>query len=205
MLRENCYVVSDDTHECVIIDDGAFYEEEHQAIANYIQDKKLKPIHLLVTHGHLDHNFGNATLYQKFGLKPELSAHDEHMINNLQKQAEQFYQMTLDIQTPPIGRLFKEDGETVSFGNHQFCIIETPGHSRGSICFYCKEENIIFTGDTLFNGSIGRTDLGGGSMIQIIQSLRRLAQLPDQTKVFAGHGEATSIGRELAHNPYMER
>lgn len=205
MLGENCYVVSDETKECVIIDCGALYDEENSAIADYIKGNGLKPVHLLVTHGHLDHNFGNAMILEKYGLKPELSASDERLINNLGKQAEQFYQMTLDIPVPPIGRLFDGEGETVTFGSHQFTVIETPGHSRGSICFYCEQEQAIFTGDTLFQNSIGRTDLGGGSMMQIIQSLRILAQLPDQTRVFPGHGAATTIGQELAHNPYMDR
>ena len=205
MLGENCYVVSDETKECVIIDCGALYDEENSAIADYIKGNGLKPVHLLVTHGHLDHNFGNAMILEKYGLKPELSACDERLVNNLSKQAEQFYQMTLNIPTPPIGRLFEHEGETVTFGSHQFTVIETPGHSRGSVCYYCEQEQAIFTGDTLFQNSIGRTDLGDGSMMQIIQSLRILAQLPDQTRVFPGHGAATTIGQELAHNPYMDR
>ena len=205
MLGENCYVVSDETNECVIIDCGALYDEEKSAISDHIETNSLKPVHLLVTHGHLDHNFGNALIFEKYGLKPELSARDEHLINNLSKQAEQFYQMSLNIPTPPIGRLFENEGETVTFGSHRFTVIETPGHSKGSVCFYCEQEQVIFTGDTLFQNSIGRTDLGGGSMMQIIQSLRILAQLPDQTRVFPGHGAATTIGQELAHNPYMDR
>lgn len=84
-------------------------------------------------------------------------------------------------------------------------VIETPGHSPGSVTFYCADENIAFTGDTLFRNSIGRTDFSGGNMMQIIQSLRVLAQLPDETVILPGHGEKTTIGEELAHNPYMER
>lgn len=204
MLQENCYVVSDETKECVIIDCGAFYPEERTAIVNYIRENQLKPVHLLVTHGHLDHNFGNNTLYDEFGLKPEVSASDENLMKHLKKQAETFYQMNLDYEFPPIGHFF-EDDEIIHFGNHQFEIILTPGHSRGSVTFYCKEEKVAFTGDTLFQGSIGRTDFQGGSMFQIINSLRFLAQLPDEVKVLPGHGNFTTIGEELAHNPYMDR
>ena len=204
MLQENCYVVSDETKECVIIDCGAFYPEERNAIVNYIKENQLKPVHLLVTHGHLDHNFGNNTLYDEFGLKPEVSASDENLMKHLKKQAETFYQMNLDYDFPPIGHFF-EDDEIIHFGNHQFEIILTPGHSRGSVTFYCKEEKVAFTGDTLFQGSIGRTDFQGGSMFQIINSLRFLAQLPDEVKVLPGHGNFTTIGEELAHNPYMDR
>lgn len=204
MLGENCYVVSDDTQECVVIDCGAFYPEERTAIVDYIKGNNLKPVHLLVTHGHLDHNFGNDTIYKEFGLKPEVAAQDEGLMKHLKQQAEQFYQLNLDNEFPPIGHFF-EDNEEITFGNHKFEIIPTPGHSKGSVTFYCKEEKVAFTGDTLFHSSIGRTDFQGGSMFQIINSLRLLAQLPDDTQVLPGHGEYTSIGGELAHNPYMDR
>ena len=204
MLQENCYVVSDETKECVIIDCGAFYPEERNAITHYIQKSELKPVHLLVTHGHLDHNFGNDTIYKEFGLKPEVSQGDEKLMKGLKHQAETFYQMQLDTDFPPIGHFFEED-EVIKFGNHEFKIIETPGHSNGSVTFYCEAEHVAFTGDTLFKSSIGRTDFPGGSMFRIINSLRHLGMLPDEVQVLPGHGEATSIGEELAHNPYMDR
>ena len=204
MLQENCYVVNDDSQECVIIDCGAFYPEERKAIVDYIKEHHLTPKHLLVTHGHLDHNFGNDTIYAEFGLKPEVAAEDENLMKHLKQQAESFYQLTLDNEFPPIDHFF-EDDEIIKFGNHEFEIIHTPGHSRGSVTFFCKDEKVAFTGDTLFHNSIGRTDFSGGSMFQIINSLRFLAQLPDDTQVLPGHGDYTSIGEELAHNPYMDR
>lgn len=204
MLQENCYVVSDETRQCVIIDCGAYYETERKALVAYINDEHLKPVHLLVTHGHLDHNFGNNTVYENFGLQPEVSEADLKMMENLASQAKTFYQLDLNYNFPAVGRTFQPN-EVISFGNHQLSVIETPGHSRGSVTFYCKEENVAFTGDTLFKTSIGRTDFPGGSMFQIINSLRLLAQLPDNTTVYPGHGEPTSIGWELAHNPYMDR
>lgn len=204
MLQENCYVVSDDSKECVIIDCGAFYEEERKAIVGYIRKNQLTPKHLLVTHGHLDHNFGNDTIYREFGLKPEVAAKDESLMGHFKEQADNFYGLKLDYEFPPIGKLLDEK-DVITFGNHKFTIIETPGHSRGSVCFYCAEENVLFSGDTLFYRSIGRTDFSGGSMMLIIQSLRHLAQLPDETVVLPGHNVQTSIGDELAHNPYMDR
>jgi len=204
MLQENCYVVSDETRECVIIDCGAYYEEERQALVGYIRENQLVPKHLLVTHGHLDHNFGNEFLYKEFGLKPEISERDEHLINNMVHQAKKLYNLDLVFNTPPIGH-FLEENEEVAFGSHILKVLETPGHSKGCVCFYCEAEHTLFTGDTLFRGSIGRTDLGGGSMIQIIQSLRFLAQLPDETVVLPGHGLQTTIGDEVAHNPYVDR
>lgn len=204
MLQENCYVVSDETKECIIVDCGAYYADERKAIVDYIKENKLKPVHLIVTHGHLDHNFGNNTVYEAFGLKPEVSFKDEHLMQNLKKQAKNFYQIELDYDFPPIDHFFEED-EEIKFGSHTIKIIETPGHSRGSVIFYCKEENIAFSGDTLFRNSIGRTDFEGGSKFQIIMSLRTICQLPDNTRILPGHGEETTIGYELSSNPYLDR
>lgn len=204
MLQENCYVVSDETKECVIIDCGAFYDEDKEAIKTYIQAKDLKPVHLLVTHGHLDHNFGNEFIFKTYGLKPEVSERDEKTMLNAKGQAAHFFDMELPIEMPDAGRLLEEN-DVVTFGSHTFKVLETPGHSKGSICFYCEQEKTLFSGDTLFRFSIGRTDLTGGSMMMIIQSLRFLAQLPDDTNVYPGHGPETTIGDEVAHNPYMDR
>ena len=203
MIKENCYVVSDSSKECVIIDCGAYYEEERRAIVDYILNDNLKPVHLLVTHGHLDHNFGNNTVFDEFGLKPEAGYGDRELIENLKGQAKDTFGVEVDYDFPPVGHYF-DDEEVISFGNHQFSIIPTPGHTPGGVTFYCKEEKVAFTGDTLFKGSIGRTDLGG-SMFMIINRLRELAQLPDDTTILPGHGDSTTIGDELAHNPYMDR
>lgn len=204
MLQENCYVISDDTGECIVVDCGAFYDEERKAVVNYIKDHKLRPVHLIVTHGHLDHNFGNNTLFAEFGLKPEVAEGDAHLMQTLKKQAKNFYQIELDYDFPPIDHFFEPE-EKIRFGHHQFSIIETPGHSKGSVTFYCEQERVAFTGDTLFKGSIGRTDFPGGSMFLIIQSLRQLSQLPDETVVLPGHGDQTTIGAEVSTNPYMDR
>ncbi len=204
MLQENCYVVSDETCECVIIDCGAYYEEERRAIVDYIHGNGLQPMHLLCTHGHLDHNFGNNTIYEAFALAPEVHQGDEKMMSHLERQAESFYGMQLNYEMPPVGKILSEE-QPVTFGLHTWKVIETPGHSRGSVCFYDADERVLFAGDTLFRRSIGRTDLMDGSMLQIIQSLRMLAQLPDETTVYCGHGPMTTIGDELRMNPYMDR
>ena len=203
-LHENCYVVNDDTKECVIIDCGAFTESEQEAIITYINKNGLKPVHNLGTHGHLDHHFGDAAILSAFNLVPEVSDGDEVLMQHSKEAALQMLGMDLNIDLPA-GELKLTENNTISFGSHTLRIIRTPGHSRGSVSFYCAEENVLFTGDTLFKGSIGRTDFPGGSMFQIISSLRELAQLPDTTIVYPGHGPQTSIGFELAHNPYMDR
>ena len=204
MLQENCYVVSDETKECVIVDCGVYYQEERKALVNYIRDNGLVPKHLIATHGHLDHNFGNNTIYEEFGLKVELHHADEDMLQNQDKDVTSFYGLTIDYEMPPIGKLLTAE-DTIEFGSHRFTIIETPGHSKGSVFFYCEEENIAFSGDTLFHYSVGRTDLKGGSMFMLIQSLRMICQLPDKTIVLPGHGAKTTIGVELAGNPYLDR
>ena len=204
MLQENCYIISDETKECVICDCGAYYPAERAAIVDYIRDNGLTPVHLLSTHGHIDHNFGNNTIFDEFGLKPEVHKEDQHLMDMLAEQAEALVGITLDYAMPPVGKYFG-DGDEITFGSHRLKVIETPGHSKGSVFFYCPEEAIALSGDTLFRNSIGRTDYLGGSMFQIIQSLRMICQLPDNTVVYPGHGPQTTIGTELSGNPYLDR
>ena len=204
-LQENCYVVSDETHECVIIDCGAYYDEERQALRDYIEQNQLKPVHLLATHGHLDHNFGNAYLYQHYGLKVEIASEDLELVEHLPQQAEQVFGMVITEQQPPTGRLL-EDGECICFGQHQLKVVSTPGHSHGSVLFYCEEEKTVFTGDTLFRMSIGRTDFNEGSWPEMENSLKRIATLlPPDTTILAGHGPQTTMADEMMYNPYLKR
>ncbi len=203
MLQENCYVVSDDTRECVIIDCGAFYPEERTAIVDYIRTNQLTPTHLLATHGHLDHNFGNNTIFEEFGLKPEASEQDEYLMDSLVRQGEAMYGLRLEYDLPSVEN-YLQANQIVTFGNHKLRVLTTPGHSRGCICFVCDAEKVVFTGDTLFRMSIGRTDFEGGSTQQIIDSLHRLAKLPDETVVYPGHGPQSTIGDEKKYNPYMK-
>lgn len=203
MLQENCYVVSDETKECVIIDCGAYTEAEKLAIEKYINENELRPVHLIATHGHLDHNFGDAFITSTYGLPLEFDASDEAYIRAADKQAALFG-IAL---TEPIATDIKPftAGAHLKFGSHDIEVIETPGHSMGSVVLYIKDERVAFTGDTLFRGSIGRTDFEGGSMLMIIQSLRMFVQFPDDITLLPGHGPKTTMGYELAHNPYLDR
>lgn len=204
MFGENTYIVSDSSNECVIIDCGALYSGEFQAMSDYISANNLRPVHLLATHGHVDHHFGDNEVLTAYGLKTEMSEDDLEQLLTVKEQAKERFHLDIDLNFPT-PETFIEDGDVITFGNHQFQVIGTPGHSPGSVCFYEKDEHVLFTGDTLFKGSIGRTDFPGGSMFQIINSLRFLAQLPDETNLYPGHGEPTTIGFEVAHNPYMDR
>lgn len=204
-LQENCYVVSDDSQECVIIDCGAYYEEECQAIDAYLREQQLTPVHLLATHGHLDHNFGNRHLFQQYKLKVEICAADQQLVERLPQQAAALFGMEISDDQPPVGRLLS-DGDTITFGNHTLQVMQTPGHSQGSCLFYMKEENTVFSGDTLFRMSIGRTDFPEGSWQLMEQSLATIVTtLPAETVVYSGHGPKTTIADELQYNPYLRR
>lgn len=203
-FQENCYVASDDTGEAVIIDCGAFYPEERKAVTEYIRDNKLLPVRLIGTHGHIDHHFGDDTIYQVFGLKPEVSGKDEYLMNHLPEQAMTLCDISLDRKSiPPVGRYLTEH-DTISFGHHTLTILPTPGHSPGSAFFYCEEERLAFSGDTLFRMSIGRTDFIQGNHADIITSLRTVVtQLPSDTLILPGHGPQTTVGEERDMNPYI--
>lgn len=203
-LEVNCYVVSDETKEAVIIDCGCFHPDEWAEIKNYIVKEQLKVVHLLNTHLHFDHIMGVPMVYNDLGLAPEANKNDLSIYNNVGKQISTFINMNVDhIEMPPLGRELR-DGDTIEFGTHSFMVIQTPGHTKGGVCFYCKEENALFTGDTLFQCSIGRTDLEGGCYEDIIQSVKeRLLVLPPETKVYPGHGPSSSIEFERKYNPYL--
>lgn len=204
MISENTYVVSDETGECVTIDNGAFYEEEYDAIDRYISENNLKPVGCWLTHAHADHMFGVRRFCDKYGVKPTLHTKDDKLYTGFNDQCSQLFGMEKQKDLPAI-KTYVKDGDEISFGNTTFKVIETPGHTPGGVFYYSKENSIAFSGDTLFKGSIGRTDLPGGSMFQIIQSLRMITQLPDDTRILSGHGPETTIGYELASNPYLDR
>ncbi|MBR5084629.1 MAG: MBL fold metallo-hydrolase [Prevotella sp.] len=204
MFQENTFVVSDETKDCIIVDCGVFYEEERRALITYIRDQQLNPRHLLATHGHVDHHFGDDFIYREFGLPVEVPAADQRLMEKLPRQAVMFLGDASDIQMPT-QCIYLHENDVITFGNHTVSIIPTPGHSPGSVVYYLADERLALTGDTLFHLSIGRTDLEGGSMMQLIQSLRSLVQLPDDTIVLPGHGENTTIGEELKMNPFIDR
>lgn len=204
LLQENTYVVSDETLDCVIIDCGAYYEEERKAITEYITGQNLHPCHLLATHGHWDHNLGNDTIYNTFGLKVEAAAEDEFLITDIPRNFQSIIGAPLRREYPAVGHFF-DKGEVIKFGNHELQVLKTPGHSPGSVVFYCEQEHVAFSGDTLFKMSVGRTDFEGGSYQALMSSLNNvLAKLPYETTVLPGHGPKTTIGEELKYNPYMQ-
>ena len=202
-LGVNCYVASDETKEAVIIDCGCSDEHEWSDIKKYIIKEDLQVKHLLNTHLHFDHVWGNSYIYKYLGLRPEANYEDLHIYENMDEHI--LSVVGIGIPHPPIPPLGTSllDGSEVHFGNTTLKVIATPGHSRGCICFYSQTDGVLFSGDTLFCGSCGRTDLEGGNYQDIMQSLKKLAKLPDETKVYCGHGPSTTIGREKTYNLYM--
>ena len=202
-VQENCYVVSDETKEAAVIDCGALFDHERKAIVNYLNDNGLTLRHVLCTHGHFDHIFGVGTLFEEFGVKPRLHAADRKLYEGMKEQVMDFFGTSYDKPMPPLGNDLS-DGEVITLGSHQLKVMHTPGHSPGCVVFYCESEKTLFSGDTLFRMSVGRTDLEGGSWQQLILSLQQvLAKLPADVKVFTGHGPSTTIGDELSMNPYF--
>lgn len=197
--------MSDETRDAVIIDCGAFYEDERHAVVKYIRDNGLKPCHLLETHAHIDHNFGNDTILNEFGLKPELHVKDAYLHETLKEQALAFANISIDYDMPQAGKLLSENN-TIVFGTHQFRILSTPGHTPGSVFYYCEDEKVAFSGDTLFRMSIGRTDFELGSYRDMTESLGRITKLlPADTVILPGHGPQTTMREETNDNPYLNQ
>lgn len=204
MVEENCYVISDETKEAVIIDCGILFPQETETFRKYIESENLNIAHLINTHCHFDHIFGDGFIYKTYNVLPEMPRNDVQLYKQLPKQLEMFLHRELPIIQPPIGRIF-DAGETITFGNHRLDIISTPGHTQGGVCFYCEKEHVLFSGDSLFLHEIGRTDLPGGSLTNLVNSLKtNILTLPENVIVYPGHGDSTTIGEEKRNNPFLQ-
>lgn len=203
-LSENCYVVSDETREAVIIDCGALYDEEKAAITGYIRNNDLRPVAHLLTHGHFDHLWGAAYLHECYGLAARCPQGDLPLFNDTEGQMYSILGHSMYCPTGPAGEVITQDS-VISFGTHQLTVIPTPGHTPGGVCYYCEEEKVLFSGDNLFQMSIGRTDFPGGNHWELIRTLRHLLRdLPDDVTIYPGHGPKTRADAERQHNPYLQ-
>ena len=201
-IQENCYVVSDETREAVVIDCGAYYPEEQQRVLSYLRDHALRPVHLLCTHGHFDHVFGLKALSDAYGLGVTLHAADVATYEKAEEQLMLFMHKLLPIDLVPVTRRLQA-GDTVTFGTHTLRVIHTPGHTPGGVCYYSEQEQVIFTGDSLFRHSIGRTDLPGSTPDLDEELRQKVLVLPPETRVLTGHGDPSYIGEEQRANPYL--
>lgn len=198
---ENTYVIYDRTGACVIVDPGCYDRAEEDDLVDAISKKGLKPALLLNTHCHVDHVLGNKFVSDTYQIPLVMHRGELPVLQNVVNYAPS---MGLRYRPSPDPERFVVDGDTITFGETTLDVLYTPGHSPASVCFYCKADNFIVSGDVLFHDSIGRTDLPGGSMPTLMHSIRtKLMNLPDETKVYAGHMQSTTIGRERLHNPFL--
>jgi len=200
-FSENTYVIYDDSQQCIIIDPGCNNNLENKELQNFISDHQLNPVRLVLTHAHIDHILGNAFVFDTYKLLPEMHPFE---LDNL-KMAETVSRVYGIPYTagPEPKNFLKESGE-LGFGNTVLEILFTPGHSAGSLSFYNRNQDILISGDVLFMGSIGRTDLPGGDFDTLANTIKnKLYTLPEQTRVYSGHGDVTGIGEEKYTNPFV--
>ncbi|MBD5282742.1 MAG: MBL fold metallo-hydrolase [Bacteroides sp.] len=188
--------------EVMIVDPGMLLPEENSRLFDYIKSHSLKVTQIVNTHLHLDHIFGNQAAAEEYGRTPKAHRADFPLGQTLADQARSFG-LPDNLVRQPQSFDTLADGDTLSVGELKIRVIAVPGHSPGGIALYCAQEGWVITGDSLFQQSIGRTDLPGGNHWQLIESVRtRLLTLPPETKVYPGHGPSTTIGAEL-NNPYL--
>ena len=201
-LRECCYIAYDSTGECVIIDPGLETVSEQRRVVDFVESNNLKPVMLLCTHGHFDHVMGNAFVTRTWHVPTYIHPLDKGQLERAQQYCQMF---GYNIEQPPADNIVEvEDGRLLTFGNTELRVIHTPGHTRGGVCYYCSKDEVLFSGDTLFAGSIGRTDLPGGDYDQIMESLlHKITTLPPDTRVLPGHGPETTIASEVTTNPFL--
>jgi glyoxylase-like metal-dependent hydrolase (beta-lactamase superfamily II) len=200
-VHVNTYLLHDESKEAVLIDCGAFTAKEQDQIKQYITSNGLQLKRLLNTHLHFDHLLGNRFIYDTYGLKPEYHPSEESM-PGLRKQTVIFgLPIKYEMVNPD---RYINAGDEIRFGNTTLKALLTPGHSPGSISYYCKNEACVFTGDVLFRHDIGRTDLWGGNEETLINAIRtQLLILSDDTLIYPGHGQPSTVKEEKQFNPYI--
>lgn len=201
-FQENTYVLFDESKKCIVIDAGNYLPEENEQLDNFFQEKSLDPVRLINTHGHIDHIFGNSWFLKEYDLKTEVHRSDEPLIQGAREHG---YLFGINMETPPPVGKYLEEGDLIEFGNSSLMSIHIPGHSPGSLVFYCKEQGFVIVGDVLFQGSIGRTDLPGGNYTTLLTGISdKLLTMNEEVIVYSGHGPETTIGNEKRYNPFLQ-
>lgn len=202
-FQENTLVVYNEQKEALIIDPGCYSRMEQEALSGFIADNELNVLAVLNTHCHIDHILGNAFCLEKYQV--ELWAHREELFTlSLAERSAMMYGLEGFIPSPEPTR-FVEDQEVIRFGELAFTVIFGPGHSKGHVAFYNEEEAVLLGGDILFKGSFGRTDLPGGDMETLKNTLfTRIFTLPENTVVYPGHGPETTVGEEKRTNYILQ-
>lgn len=200
-FQENTYIVYDDSGECIVIDAGCSDEKEQEIFSNFIQTKNLKPVKLLNTHCHVDHLMGNDFVFKEFGLRTHAHKDERYNLENAPDHGTLF---GVILKLPSNGFIELKEGDKVQFGRSFLYTLHLPGHSAGSLAFYNKTQKFAFVGDVLFNDSIGRTDLPGGSYETLMYSIKeKLFLLGDDYVIYPGHGPSTKIAKEKGSNPFL--
>ncbi|MDE6256022.1 MAG: MBL fold metallo-hydrolase [Muribaculaceae bacterium] len=201
----NTYLVYDpSTLKCAVIDPGMFDKEEEDAMENFIRKNSLEVTHIINTHLHIDHVVGIGFLKRKYNAPLYAHKDDEFLASRVGEQARMFG-LPAKVEDVAID-YYLSPGETIKIGDGELKVIHVPGHSPGSVALYDEKDGFVITGDALFAGSVGRTDLPGGNMSTLLLSIKNgLLALPPSTIVYPGHGPATTIGQEIRMNPYLKQ
>jgi hydroxyacylglutathione hydrolase len=200
-IQENTYILYNEFNDCAIIDPGCYFDEEKEEMIAFVAKNNLKPKFLLNTHCHLDHVFGNKMVAEKYGLTLHLHQNEKPVLAYAPTSG-LMYNMPFDNYEGEF--ILLNDGDIISLGEDNLKVLLTPGHSPGSVCFFCEKDKFVIGGDVLFRNSIGRTDLPDGNHEQLIASIKTtLFTLPDETVVYSGHGPSTTIGYEKRNNPHL--
>ena len=200
-FQENTFILYDNTGECAIVDPGCNSERENSILSEFISVNNLKPSYLLLTHAHIDHILGVSYVSEKYGLIPHLHPEDRFLFSTGVSIAEMY-----GLEFTPPKNIIEElhESSIIKIGDSVLTVLHCPGHSPGGVCFYSETDNFLIAGDVLFNSSIGRTDLPGGDYAQLIESIqKKLMVLPDETIVYPGHSEYTTIADEKFNNPFL--
>jgi glyoxylase-like metal-dependent hydrolase (beta-lactamase superfamily II) len=200
-VEENTYILYNEKKQCCIIDPGCYFPEEKEKLKEFIVENAFQPVLLLNTHCHLDHVFGNKFVHDTWKLSLHIHEKEKPMLD-LAPASGQIWQLPFDNYDGEI--VYIKEGSVIKIGDDELAIRFTPGHSPGHIVFYDEPDGFAISGDVLFNGSIGRTDLPGGDFDTLINSIQtQLFTLPDDTKIYSGHGRMTTIGFEKMNNPFV--
>jgi glyoxylase-like metal-dependent hydrolase (beta-lactamase superfamily II) len=200
-VQENTYILYNESGACIVIDPGCYFDEEKEELKEFISKSSLTPKMLLNTHCHLDHVFGNKFVAETYGLILHIHEKEKPVLERAPTSG-LMWNLPFDNYTGDL--IYLKEGDTIELGKDKLKILFAPGHSPGSVCFYCEEQSFVIGGDVLFNQSIGRTDLPGGDHQTLLKSIRtQLFVLPDETVVYPGHGEETTIGFEKKYNPFL--
>lgn len=203
-FQENTYVIYDQTLECIVIDPGCTNAAERAELLKAIDDLGLKPVRLINTHCHVDHIPGNPLIAETYNIGLEIHPNEVEVLKNAVNYAE-IFRIEMSGEQPPV-KAFINEGDEIKFGNTVLRTLFTPGHSPGSISFYNEVEGYLVAGDVLFYRSVGRYDLPGASGEVLFKSITtQLITLPDDVKVYSGHGPDTTIGSERRHNPFLKK